>query len=90
MNFGRFSAGVTFGGFAAAMVLRSHNHNNNKSKTGVGVGVRWRRVGRVERITIFPLKSGRAVNVTSATFTPLGLKCGLLRDRSFCVVNAET
>eukprot|EP00095_Tigriopus_kingsejongensis_P012340 maker-scaffold198_size266703-snap-gene-0.18 protein:Tk12340 transcript:maker-scaffold198_size266703-snap-gene-0.18-mRNA-1 annotation:"hypothetical protein DAPPUDRAFT_208272" len=47
---------------------------------------KWIRVGRVDRLFVFPLKSGKAKEVNTLEFAKLGPKSAMLRDRSFCLV----
>ncbi|TRY77867.1 hypothetical protein TCAL_08131 [Tigriopus californicus] len=47
---------------------------------------RWVRVGTVDRLFVFPLKSGKAKEVNTVEFAKLGPKSAMFRDRSFCLV----
>ncbi len=68
---------------ATSYLAYSYLNSNNSNK-------KWRRVGKVDRLTMFPLKSGAPVDVTgSASFMPMGMKAGTFRDREFCVVRAH-
>lgn len=49
--------------------------------------VRWRRVGTVEQLFIFPLKSGQPHESDELYFGGLGASDGRYRDRSFIVVD---
>lgn len=42
---------------------------------------RLQRVGTVLRLFVYPVKSCRGVSVRRAQVTPMGLRCGELRDR---------
>lgn len=48
---------------------------------------RWKRVGKVDELWLYPLKSGKGKSVTAAEFQRLGMKAGIFRDRSFCIVD---
>ena len=60
-------------------------------KSSVTVRPKWRRVGRVERLLLFPLKSGQPVDVSEAEMSTCGMRTNTgLKDRSFMVVDADT
>ena len=60
-------------------------------KRSVTVRPKWRRVGRVERLLLFPLKSGQPVDVSEAEMSTCGMRTNTgLKDRSFMVVDADT
>ena len=40
------------------------------------------KVGRVQKLFIYPIKSCKGIEVSKATCTPFGLQSGFLRDRS--------
>lgn len=56
---------------------------------------RWKAVGKLSKICIYPLKSGRFKEISSAECTPLGLKASLgdgyltLRDRVFVIYDEK-
>jgi hypothetical protein len=66
---------------------------------GLGVGIlgvtlikktlqtKWKVVGKVDDLRIFPLKRGKGIQVTSAEFEQLGMRGAVYRDRSFCIVD---
>jgi len=63
----------------------------------VGVGVviwakrkRWVKVGHVEKLYIFPLKSGAVIESDILKFESMGPKLGDMIDRGFAVANSDT
>eukprot|EP00091_Calanus_sinicus_P012022 TRINITY_DN27126_c0_g1_i1.p1 TRINITY_DN27126_c0_g1~~TRINITY_DN27126_c0_g1_i1.p1 ORF type:complete len:122 (-),score=20.48 TRINITY_DN27126_c0_g1_i1:95-460(-) len=51
---------------------------------------RWVKVGQVESLYIFPLKSGAAIESDELKFQSMGPKTGEMIDRGFAVANAGT
>lgn len=51
---------------------------------------KWEVVGEVSELTVYPLKSGRGVNVKQGKATRWGLESAGLQDRCFMVVTAST
>ncbi|KAG9335820.1 hypothetical protein JZ751_003652 [Albula glossodonta] len=43
-------------------------------------------IGAVSQLVIYPMKSGKGVNVTSTECVEMGLKCGEMKDRHWLVV----
>ena len=79
---------------AAAAVWAATSKKRIKTQKSVAIRPRWKRVGRVERLLIYPLKSGQPVDVDSGMMLRGGMEAGLgegrvLRDRSFMVVDAD-
>ncbi|CAL1685336.1 unnamed protein product [Lasius platythorax] len=50
---------------------------------------KWRKVGELSDIMVFPIKSLGAVRMTEMECTMLGLKSGWLRDRTLLVIDLE-
>ncbi|XP_039424639.1 mitochondrial amidoxime reducing component 2 [Corvus cornix cornix] len=50
---------------------------------------RLQRVGTVLRLFVYPVKSCRGVSVRRAQVTPMGLRCGELRDRFWLVIRED-
>ena len=50
---------------------------------------RWKTVGTIDKIYIYPLKSGKAKEVPMADFGPMGIKAGPFVDRSFMVIDGR-
>lgn len=50
---------------------------------------KWRKVGELSDLTVFPIKSLGAVRKTEMECTILGLKSGWLRDRTLLVIDLE-
>ena len=51
--------------------------------------VKWVKVGKVDRLTVYPIKSAKGVDTLSADFKRLGIKAGVYRDRTFCIVKDD-
>lgn len=49
----------------------------------------WTPVGHVGALVIYPIKSCHGIEVSTAQCTPLGLKSGILRDRTFMILTEE-
>ena len=47
---------------------------------------KWQKVGSVDKLIVYPLKSGRGNDVLSARFESMGMRAAVFRDRTFCVV----
>ncbi|KAK5644010.1 hypothetical protein RI129_007855 [Pyrocoelia pectoralis] len=55
--------------------------------------IRWKPIGKIDSLVIYPLKSGRRLPIESASCTQFGLQAshsGMLRDRCLVVYNEET
>ncbi|XP_011868219.1 PREDICTED: mitochondrial amidoxime reducing component 2 [Vollenhovia emeryi] len=50
---------------------------------------KWRKVGELSGLTVYPVKSLGAVRMTEMECTTLGLKSGWLRDRTLLVIDLE-
>lgn len=50
---------------------------------------KWRRVGELSDLIVFPVKSLGPVRITAMECTPLGLRSGWLRDRSLMVIDLD-
>ncbi|KAL6265576.1 hypothetical protein P5V15_002372 [Pogonomyrmex californicus] len=50
---------------------------------------KWRKVGELSDLMVFPVKSLGAIRMTEMECTPLGLKSGWLRDRTLLVIDLE-
>lgn len=48
---------------------------------------KWRKVGELSDLIVFPVKSLGPVRLNSMECTPLGLKDGWLRDRTLMVID---
>ncbi|XP_053637420.1 mitochondrial amidoxime reducing component 2 [Cherax quadricarinatus] len=73
--------GVSVGAVAAWWAWRRYSSPQIPSN--------WEEVGEVCELTIYPLKSGRGINVNRADATIYGLAHGPLEDRSFMVMTAN-
>ena len=51
--------------------------------------VKWAKVGKVDQLTVYPIKSAKGIDTLSADFKHLGIKAGMFRDRTFCIINEE-
>lgn len=61
---------------------------SGKSGNAEQTPTKWLKVGEVKELVIYPVKSCKGTEVSSATVTQLGLKAGeLLRDRIFMIIN---
>ena len=45
----------------------------------------WKRVGTVDKLYCFPLKSGKGKDCPALTFEELGPRAGPFQDRTFCL-----
>jgi len=50
---------------------------------------KWRKVGELSDLTVYPVKSLGPVRMTEMECTTLGLKSGWLRDRTLLVIDLE-
>jgi hypothetical protein len=48
----------------------------------------WRKVGKVDQLWNYPLKSGKGISVTSGDFCKMGLRSGPFKDRIFAVIHS--
>lgn len=63
-------AGCAAGGLAAYHVLSAR---------------KWKKVGKVDKLYCFPLKSGKAKVCNSLAFEEIGPRAGPFQDRTFCL-----
>ncbi len=50
---------------------------------------KWIKVGHVDKLYVYPMKSGRAKDVPMADFAPMGITSGPFVDRSFMVIDGK-
>lgn len=50
---------------------------------------KWQRVGTLDQLWIYPLKSGKGISLCSANLQKMGLTAGLFKDRQFCIISSE-
>ena len=46
---------------------------------------KWKKVGKVDKLYCFPMKSGKAKDCTSLAFEEIGPRAGPFKDRTFCL-----
>lgn len=49
---------------------------------------KWQKVGTLDQLWLYPLKSGKGIPVYSAELQKMGMTAGIFQDRQFCVVSS--
>ncbi|XP_055616613.1 mitochondrial amidoxime reducing component 2 isoform X2 [Toxorhynchites rutilus septentrionalis] len=78
------AAGVgvaTLAGYSIYKLVRKYLENRPPK--------RWRKVGEITDLNIFPIKSCGAIRMSSIDCTKIGPRVGLLRDRVFMVIKTD-